>query len=279
MTFTEKLETAVKQAVSVLCVGLDPNLALIPETIKKNYPSPAEQVMVFCKQVIESTSASCAAYKPNMAFFEALGSKGIAALEEILSYIPSDKIVIADAKRGDIHSTAEHYKITFFDSFNADAVTLNPLMGFETLDAFLEDTRKGVYVLALTSNPGAADFLKKPFQGHDMMAQYIAGHLSEKSRTSKTHLGMVIGATQSGEISSVIDMHPEGSLLIPGIGAQGGSVNELAEALRNHRGIPLINSSRGIIYAGNQMEKWAEGVEQKAQEMKQKLNQITARYV
>lgn len=279
MTFTQKLQSAVTSSNSTLCVGLDPNLSLLPKSVKNQFAEPEDQVINFCKNVIDHTHEHCAAYKPNLAFFEALGASGLEVFHEVIAYIPKDRIVISDAKRGDISTTAEHYKKSFFDQFHVDAITLNPLMGFETLDAFTKDETKGIYVLALTSNPGADDFLKKPFEGFDMMSQYIASELAKRSSESKAHLGMVIGATQADLSKSVTDLYKKASLLIPGIGAQGGSVEELAEALNEQRGIPLINSSRGIIYAGSDHENWTEHVAHKAQEMKEKLNLITKRYV
>ena len=279
MTFTEKLSTSIAKTGSVLCVGLDPNLDLIPQSVKDQFNTPEEQVSYFCKLVIDYTSEHCAAFKPNLAFFEALGANGLAVFEEIIGHIPSEKIIIADAKRGDISSTAEHYRKAFWDLFDVDAITLNPLMGFETLEAFSKDESKAIYVLALTSNPGAADFLKRPFSDFDMMSQYIANQLLKRSIHSKTHLGMVIGATQAEEAESVLSHYSKGALLIPGIGAQGGSVKELAKSLTEHEGMPLINSSRGIIYAGKDESNWPELVAEAAKNMKQKLNQITNQYV
>lgn len=279
MTYLEKLQQAVKDTQSTLCVGLDPNLDLLPQAVKEKFDTPEEQVAFFCKMVIDYTYESCAAYKPNLAFFESLGAVGLAVFKEVINHIPKDRIVIADAKRGDISSTAEHYKKAFFDGFDVDAITLNPLMGFETLNAFADDEQKGIYVLTLTSNPGAADFLKKPFEGFDSMAEYIAHELFERSVKVETHLGMVIGATQAEEAKAVIQHHGNGSLLIPGIGVQGGSIEDLAEALTGHDGIPLINSSRGIIYAGSEQENWIEHVSESAQKMKERLAIITEQYV
>lgn len=279
MSFLEKLEKSISKTGSTLCVGLDPNLNLLPEAVKEQFDTHEEQVAYFCKLVIDYTSDYCAAFKPNLGFFEALGSNGLSVFNEVISHVPDDKIIIADAKRGDISSTAEHYKISFWDEFNVDAITLNPLMGFETLEAFSEDDNKCIYVLTLTSNPGADDFLKKPFSGFDMMSQFIADELHKRYGSSKSHLGMVIGATQSKEAQSVLKYHPNGALLIPGIGAQGGSITELAKSLKGHEGIPLINSSRGIIYAGNEKINWPEHVAKAAKEMKQNLSQITNQYV
>ena len=279
MTYLEKLHQAVTASQSTLSVGLDPNLELLPAAVKSRFDTPEEQVSFFCKMVIDYTYDSCAAYKPNLAFFEALGPPGLAVLKEVVDHIPNDRIIIADAKRGDISSTQEHYKKAFFDEFEVDAVTLNPLMGFETLDAFSNDESKGLYVLTLTSNPGAADFLKKPFEGFDTMAEYIAHELFERSVKVESHLGMVIGATQADEAKAVIQHHSTGSLLIPGIGAQGGSVDELAKALQGHEGIPLINSSRGVIYAGSGEQNWVEHVATKAKSTKEAIANITNQYV
>jgi orotidine-5'-phosphate decarboxylase len=279
MTFSKKLKKSVVSTNSTLCVGLDPNLSLLPKSVKVNYVEPEDQVIAFCKSVIDHTQDFCAAFKPNLAFFEALGATAFDVFKEVVHYIPKDKIVIADAKRGDISTTAEHYKKSFFDQFHVDAVTLNPLMGFETLDAFSYDEKKAIYVLALTSNPGADDFLKRPFEGFEMMAQFIANELKARSNSSDAHLGMVIGATQAELSKSVTDLYKTSSLLIPGIGAQGGSIEELAKALSDHEGIPLINSSRGIIYAGSEHENWVEHVAHKAKTMKENLNTITERYV
>lgn len=279
MTYLDKLKQAVEAAQSTLCVGLDPNLDMLPEAVTSEFKTPEEQVAYFCKRVIDVTLDSCAAYKPNLAFFEALGEGGLFVLNEVMSYIPDDKIVIADAKRGDISSTAEHYKKAFFDVFKADAVTLNPLMGFETLNAFSNDPSKGLYVLTLTSNSGADDFLKKPFEGFDSMAEYIAHELFERSVRVESHLGMVIGATQAIEANVVIRQHATGSLLIPGVGAQGGDVDALAEALKYHEGIPMINSSRGIIYTGREEENWSDHVAESARRTKELISKITEQYV
>lgn len=279
MTFTEKLQHAVSSAQSTLCVGLDPNLEFIPAPVKNQFQTPEEQIAFFCKMVIDYTQEHAAAFKINVAFFEALGALGFVVLHDVIDHIPNDKIVIVDAKRGDISSTADQYKKAFFGELDADAITINPLMGFETLDAYLEDASKGIYVLTLTSNPGSSDFLKRPFEGFDTMGQFIAHALEERSFTSPAHLGMVIGATaEPNEAIKVIQNHTNGSLLIPGVGAQGGSVEDLTIALENHKGIPLINSSRGIIFAGGNEYDWLIHVEKKAKSTKEALYQITEMY-
>lgn len=279
MQFTKKLMAAMKSSQSTLCVGLDPNLNLFPSSVISRFSETAEAVTYFCKMVIDYTYDSACAYKPNLAFFEALGPVGLAVFAEVIEHIPDDRIIIADAKRGDISTTALHYKQSYFDTFNVDAITLNPLMGFETLDAFRNDERKAVYSLALTSNKGASDFLKKPFEGYNTMGEYIAAKLAVLNAESSSHLGMVIGATQASEMKPVLNNHTDASLLIPGIGAQGGSIKDLAQALEHHAGLPVINSSRSIIFAGAKEENWIEMVEKKAKETKANLQIITERYV
>lgn len=279
MTFTEKLKKAVSSSNSVLCVGLDPNPELIPQRLRNQFSDPQELVLEFCSRIIESTNESACAYKPNAAFFEALGSKGWQTLEQVINLIPNDKIIIADAKRGDIGNTALQYKKAFFDELKADAITLNALMGMDTLDPFLDEEDKAAFVLVMTSNRGSADFLQRRFEGRMSLGEYMAEELEKKQDKSLTHLGLVVGATQIGSISPVINAYPEAHLLIPGIGKQGGSVSELQDVLKSHHGIPIINSSRSIIYAGSDREDWEVAVSNKASEMKDSLQAITERYV
>ncbi|SHF59330.1 orotidine-5'-phosphate decarboxylase [Fodinibius roseus] len=279
MTFKDKLAEAVQEAESTLCVGLDPNLDLLPAGLRNKDIADPAKVSRFLKKVIDVTREYCAAYKPNLGFFEALGPDGWDTFQEIVDYLPPDKIIIADAKRGDISSTAEHYARAFFEHFDVDAITLNPLMGFETLDPFLEEPGKGVYTLTLTSNPGAEDILLKKLPDGDTVSAYIAQRLRQRQDKSPTTLGMVVGATKAPDLQPVIMHFPAAPLLIPGVGKQGGSVVELAEALANHRGIPLINSSRSIIYAGSESQQWPKEVARSAKNLKQQLSPITKKYV
>lgn len=274
MPFLQKLSQGIKKTESCLCIGLDPNVMRIPDAIKKEHSKPDQQVLHFLKQVIGRTSHTCVAYKPNLAFFEALGPAGLAVFKEIVDYIPREKIILADAKRGDIASSAEHYARAYFEQFDVDAMTVNPLMGFETLEPFLQYPEKAVFVLTLTSNPGADDFLSQAFNGKNSIAEYITEKLADYQKKFAAHIGLVVGATQPDKLTSVIQNCPEATLLLPGIGAQGGSVESLVPALKNHPGIPLVNSSRSILYAGQHADDWEQTVANKALELKKALQPL-----
>lgn len=278
MTFSEKLSRSIQSSNSVLSVGLDPDPKRIPLPLRQRISDPHDLVFEFCRRVIESTKSEAAAYKPNLAFFEALGSGGWKVLESLLDVIPHGKIIIADAKRGDIGTTAEKYKAAFFDLMQVDAITLNPLMGLETLDPYLDDSSKAVYVLTLTSNKGAADFLELPVEGRVTLGGYISEHLKKKQALSAASIGMVIGATKTATAQQVLHAFQDSPLLIPGIGAQGGDPNQLSKMLMGHTGLPLVNSSRAIIYAGEDNENWEELVASKASETRLQLDPITQYY-
>jgi orotidine-5'-phosphate decarboxylase len=252
---------------------------LLPNVISDQGQLPTRQVAHFLKKVIDVTHKYCAAYKPNIGFFEALGAEGIDIFVEILEYIPENKVVIADAKRGDISSTAEHYAKAFFEQFDVDSVTLNPLMGFETLEPFLTEDAKGIYVLTLTSNQGASDILLKKISSSQTVASYIATELKKQQSHSRTTIGMVVGATNAEELRPIMNKFPNAPLLIPGVGKQGGSITKLTDVLQSHKGIPLINSSRSIIYAGNNQKDWQKSVANSAKDLKEKLSPITNKYV
>jgi orotidine-5'-phosphate decarboxylase len=279
MTFREKLSRAVRSSGSTLCVGLDPVPERIPKPLRDKIADEGELIFEFCRRVIEATKVHACAYKPNVAFFEAFGSRGWQIYEAIMDEIPSNRVLIADAKRGDIGNTAAMYKKTYFDLYPSDAVTLNPLMGLDTLTPFLNDSTRCIYVLTMTSNPGAADFLQRRFQGRMSLGEYIAEELSKMNSSSSTEIGMVVGATQAESAGPVLAACPDAHLLIPGVGTQGGSVEKLSALLEDHQGIPVINSSRSILYAGGNDENWMEKVTEKAVETQQLLNPITAKYV
>ncbi|TVQ66947.1 MAG: orotidine-5'-phosphate decarboxylase [Balneolaceae bacterium] len=279
MNFTDKLKKAIESSGSVLSVGLDPDPARLPLSLKEQVSDPNGQVVEFCRRVINATKQHACAFKPNMAFFEAMGDAGWQILEEVSDMIPSNRIFIADAKRGDIGNTAGKYREAFFDRLNADAVTLNPLMGLDTLEPYFGDASKALFILTMTSNTGAADFLQRRFEGRLSLGEYIAELLSKKQERSETHLGMVVGATQPEAFEPVIKAHSKAHLLIPGIGTQGGTVESVVKATADHKGMVVVNASRSVIYAGSGSPEWEQEVSLRAEQLKEKLKPITERYV
>ncbi|HAC16668.1 MAG TPA: orotidine-5'-phosphate decarboxylase [Bacteroidetes bacterium] len=283
MKFTDKLKTKVKSDSSVLCVGLDPDPSRIPDFILHRHDDINDAILDLCTIVIDESSDHCVAFKPNLAFFEALGTKGIEVFEKLCAYIPQQHIIIADAKRGDIGNTASKYRQAFFDTWKCDSVTLSPLMGIETITPFLTDERFGIFVLTLTSNPGATEFLMRPFEGYDMMAEFIADKLSKLNQSFPGHAGMVVGATHTEVLPNILRHYPDATLLIPGVGSQGGDIQILADALRGHAGIPLVNVSRGIMYgavpAATEESELRSNIRNRAKSFQQSLLPITNNYL
>lgn len=238
-TFIQKLKTRCEHIESSLCVGLDPDPRRFPDDMSQG----PEGVYRFCAEIVEATSDHAAAFKPNMAFFESIGEEGMHVLAEVLQHVKRDIPVILDAKRGDIGSTAQHYAQAIFDRIKADAVTLNPLLGKDSLDPFMVYADKGLYILCLTSNPGAQDF-----QIPNQLYLQIAAKAKEWNESG--NLGLVVGATKPEQLAEVRAAAPELPLLIPGLGAQGGDLNELMISAGEHpRHQILFNVSRSIMYA------------------------------
>jgi len=246
MNFRQKLETRIAAIGSHLCVGLDVRAESADEKTKR-----------WILQVIEETSAYAAAFKPNSAYFEALGWRGWRMLEQVLKEIPRDIPIILDVKRGDIGETQAYYAKACFEELGVDAVTLNPYMGRDTLEPFLKYQDKGLYLLGVTSNPGAADIeLQKA--GRKQVFQIVA----EMTQASP-QAGLVVGLTNAS--ADVLKRIPDVPLLIPGLGAQGG---DLAALKGSKRTAPLlVNVSRGILYAeperpfASKAKSWAEQIE------------------
>jgi len=239
MNYLKKLNNAAEKKNSYVCVGLDIDLNKIPDKFK----TEADPIFTFNKYIIDETEGFTAAYKPNAAFYEQYGLKGIEALAKTIEYIPDDIGVILDAKRGDIGNTAKAYAKSAFEDLGADAITLAPYMGKDSISPFLEYKDKFAYILCLTSNPGSQDFQKPEL--YKKVAKTI-----EKWDKEYNNCGLVVGATNSQEIKEIRELTPELPFLIPGIGAQGGDLeNTVRSAVtKDQKGI-LINSSRGIIYA------------------------------
>jgi len=241
----DELVSSIFTKGSFLCVGLDPDLRKIPQHLL----DLEDPVYEFNKAIIEATSAYCVAYKPNLAFYEALGSKGWDSLEKTLALIPSDTFTIADAKRGDIGNTSGLYARTFFQRFNFDAVTVAPYMGEDSVKPFLEFSGKWVIILALTSNRGALDF--QTLETSDGTPFYQ--HVIEKSSNwgGDDQIMYVVGATKPEGLAAIRQVIPNHFLLVPGVGAQGGDLEQISKAGLNRQCGLLVNSSRGIIYASS----------------------------
>jgi len=264
MNFVEKLTSATRKNKSLLCVGLDPDPGLMPEKVG---------VFEFNKAIIDATSDLVCAYKPNLAFYEALGDEGLDALKQTVKHIPADIPVIGDAKRGDIGNTAKAYARAIFDNFNFDATTVNPYLGFDSIQPFIEYQDRGVFILCRTSNAGAVDFqaLRLEEQGEYRSLFEIVAQKAEEWNTHG-NIGLVVGATYPEELRLIRQSHPDMLLLIPGIGAQGGDI-----ALTVRYGVDaqgekaIINSSRQIIYASREKD-FAEAARRVASELRDQIN-------
>ncbi len=264
MDFIEKLAQSSRTNKSLLCVGLDTDPSLIPEKTS---------IFEFNKAIIDATSDLVCAYKPNIAFYEAMGLPGLEALKKTRDYIPKEIPVIIDAKRGDIGNTAQAYARSLFEHYAFDAMTASPYLGFDSLQPFIEYRDRGIFILCRTSNPGAADFQSLSVQmegGSKMLFEIVA----EKVNSWNTHgnLGLVVGATFPKELKLIRERYPAMPLLIPGIGAQGGELSETVKygADAKHEKT-IINSSRQILYASKGKD-FAAAARKAAEDMRNKIN-------
>lgn len=233
----------IQEKGSYLCVGLDTDLNKMPAHL----PKTMEGMLEFNTGIIEATQDLCVAYKPNFAFYEQYGAEGVEVLKETIKLIPDKCLVVADAKRGDIGNTAAAYARAIFDDLGADAVTVAPYMGRDAIEPFLEHKDKWTIVLGLTSNAGAADF---QYIGTPSLHEQVISKCAEWG--SDEQLMFVIGATRPEDMKRVRALVPSYFFLVPGVGAQGGSLSEVSEAGLNTDCGLLVNSSRGIIYAGKE---------------------------
>src|SRR5690554_3286107 len=241
----QTLIAEIKRKRSFLCVGLDTDIDRIPKKFLK-YDNP---VLEFNKVIIDLTSKYCVAYKPNTAFYEKYGSRGWKTLEDTFAYMPDNILKIADAKRGDIGNTSAQYARAFFDTLHADAVTVAPYMGSDSVNPFLEWKDKWVILLAVTSNSGSSDFQMQPLgQGMPLYQKVVQTAIQWGD---PGQMMLVVGATAGDHIRKVRDLAPEHFFLVPGVGAQGGDLKEVARnAMTKNCGL-LVNLSRSVIYADN----------------------------
>jgi len=258
-----QLVEQIRKKQSYLCVGLDTDLTKIPAHLLKE-PDP---VFAFNKAIIDATKDLCVAYKINTAFYEAMGIAGWQAMEKTVQYIPKDILTIADAKRGDIGNTSTQYAKAFFETLNFDAVTIAPYMGEDSVKPFLEYDGKWAIVLGLTSNAGAKDFELKQSGGSLLYENVIA---TAAQWGTPENLMFVIGATQSHFFTRVRELAPDHFFLVPGVGAQGGSLAEISTTAMNKDIGLLVNASRAIIYA-SEKEDFAAAAAKAAKQYQEEM--------
>ena len=263
----EELIKQIHAKQSFLCVGLDTDIKKIPQHLLQ----ADDPIFEFNKAIVDATAPFCVAYKPNLAFYESLGVKGLLAFERTVAYLNEnypEQFVIADAKRGDIGNTSQMYARTFFETYNLDALTVAPYMGEDSVTPFLAYEGKWVILLALTSNKGSHDFqLMEDAQGVRLFE-----HVLTKSQTwgNADNMMYVVGATQGEAFKDIRRHAPNHFLLVPGIGAQGGSLHDVCQYGMNKGCGLLVNSSRGIIYASNGAD-FAQVAAEKAREVQEEM--------
>ena len=266
---TQQLIAQIHKKQSFLCIGLDVDLHKIP----KHLLEEEDPIFAFNKAIIDATNHLCVAYKPNTAFYEAYGLKGWKALEKTINYLNNNHpeiFTIADAKRGDIGNTSSMYAKAFFDDLAFDSVTVAPYMGKDSVEPFLAFKDKHTIMLALTSNQGAFDFQTKQVEGQEFYKRVLK---TSTTWENSQNLMYVVGATKAEYLAEIRQIIPDSFLLVPGVGAQGGNLQEVCKYGMNKTVGLLINSSRGIIYASNQ-ENFAEAAAHKAEELQQQMAEI-----
>jgi len=266
---TQELVQQIHEKKSFLCIGLDVDLNKIPPHLLKE----EDPIFAFNKAIIDATHHLCVAYKPNTAFYEAYGLKGWKALEKTIVYLNENHpeiFTIADAKRGDIGNTSTMYAKAFFEDLAFDSVTVAPYMGKDSVEPFLAFENKHTIMLALTSNQGAFDFQTKTVEGKQLYKQVLE---TSKSWKNSENLMYVVGATKAEYFSEIRQIIPNSFLLVPGVGAQGGNLQDVCKYGMNAQVGLLINSSRGIIYASTESD-FAQAATEKAKALQQQMKLI-----
>ena len=276
MNFVEKLAAASRQQNSLLCVGLDPEYERFPASLQK---LPKEQAVIrFCQAIIEATATYVCAFKPNIAFFEALGPGGMQVFQAILSAIPAHIPVIVDAKRGDLGNTARHYATAVFDIYRCDAVTVNPYLGYDSVAPFLAYPDKGVILLCRTSNPSARDFQDLLIQGEDGRTRPFYEIIAQRiqSWNAAGNCGLVVGATYPQELQTIRAICPDMPILIPGVGSQGGDLEASVQAgVDSHGERAILAVSRSILYASNG-DNYTDAASEEARNLRDRMNAARA---
>ncbi|MFK5974293.1 MAG: orotidine-5'-phosphate decarboxylase [Flavobacteriaceae bacterium] len=263
---TEDLIAQIHKKKSFLCIGLDTDLEKIPSHLL----AEEDPVFAFNKAIIDATQHLCVAYKPNIAFYEAYGIKGWQSLEKTIHYLNTnypEQFTIADAKRGDIGNTSTRYAKAFFEELGFDSITIAPYMGKDSVEPFLAFENKHTILLALTSNVGAFDFQTKMVDGKELYKTVIE---TSKTYANAENLMYVVGATKANYLVDIRKIVPDNFLLVPGVGAQGGSLKEVCQYGMNKNVGLLVNSSRGIIYASKEND-FANAAARKAEELQKQM--------
>ncbi|MCY2688478.1 orotidine-5'-phosphate decarboxylase [Salinimicrobium sp. TH3] len=263
---TSQLSEQIRLKKSFLCIGLDVDLQKIPEFLLRE----EDPIFAFNKAIIDATHHLAVAYKPNLAFYEAHGLKGWKALEKTINYLNEnfpEIFTIADAKRGDIGNTSGMYAKAFFEDLNFDSVTVAPYMGKDSIEPFLAYQNKHTILLALTSNAGAYDFQTQIVEREELYKKVIK---TSRNWTNGQNLMYVVGATKAEYLREIRKIIPENFLLVPGVGAQGGSLKEVCEYGMSRNAGLLINASRAVIYASN-AEDYAEAAAAEARKLQQEM--------
>ena len=266
---TKELINQIKLKKSFLCIGLDVDLNKIPQHLLKE----EDPIFEFNKAIIDATHHLCVAYKPNTAFYEAYGLKGWKALEKTINYLNKNHpeiFTIADAKRGDIGNTSTMYAKAFFEDLAFDSVTVAPYMGKDSVEPFLAFDDKHTILLALTSNQGAYDFQTKTVEGKELYKQVLE---TSKAWTNSNNLMYVVGATKAEYLADIRQIIPDSFLLVPGVGAQGGNLQDVCKYGMNENVGLLINSSRGIIYASKDLD-FAKAATNNAKDLQSQMEEI-----
>jgi orotidine-5'-phosphate decarboxylase len=275
MTFIESLLAASRRNQSLLCVGLDPDATRVPAALR-GAPDP---IYAFCMAIVDATADLVCAFKPNIAFFEARGPSGVETLGRLIAAMPRDVPVILDAKRGDIGSTAAAYAEAVFERLGADAVTLSPYLGGDSLAPFLRYADKGCFILCKTSNPGSGDLQDLELATGGPLYLEVARRV-QGDWNANGNAGLVVGATYPAVLAQVRAICPTLPLLVPGVGAQGGALAEAARAAADAHGQrAVINASRAVLYAGagadasaGPAQHFAEAARREAQRLRDEIN-------
>jgi orotidine-5'-phosphate decarboxylase len=268
-SFIGRLRRIQQSKETALCVGLDPDPTRIPSARRGDRSLP-DAVLQFCRAIIDATASYACAFKPNAAFFEALGPAGGRVLHDVVAHIPDDCLVIADAKRGDIGNSARFYAESLFDALGADACTVAPYMGRDAVRPFLEREGRAAFVLARTSNEGAADVQEACTCDGTPLYLHVARKVAAWSAEAPGSGGLVVGATAPDALTELREACPTLPFLIPGVGAQGGSPAAVMDAAATDDGLVLVNSSRSILFASEDAD-YAEAAADAARTLRDAL--------